>query len=396
MKISALSENAAWHEKLLQGLLLAFALALPISISLAQPLIFLAIPFWLFDLVRRRDMSPLQCPYFWPVAVFSVIALLSSVWGVRPEISLPKCHRLLLLLLIFMMGSAFRPDRAGGWEKARLAVILFIAGITMRAVYDVIRVVVQVERGVDLYDTGNMRDPQMYMTGLCLLAGAFIGRGPVRKQVPALVSLGLNAVGLILHFKRGAWFSFLLAAGLMSWWARRRRLVLAVLLCAVAMGFVPQVRHRLQLLQEEFSDRQGGRHVLWTKVAPAMLKQYPLGMGFKATTHEDLRPYAKYVQPGLNHLHNNALQVTLEMGTAGLAAWLVWMIVTFWMLYKASSARTGEASALALGSLGAFCALMFDGVVEYNFGDSEILMLLCFLMGLSCVIRHKQQAESPS
>jgi O-antigen ligase len=171
---------------------------------------------------------------------------------------------------------------------------------------------------------------------------------------------------------------------------------MAVVLCAVALVFVPQVRDRLQLLGQEWSDRQGGRHVLWTKVAPAMLKQYPLGMGFKATKHEDFLPYAANVQPKLNHLHNNVLQVTLEMGSAGLAAWLGWMVLTFWILYGASRGGTGEAAQLALGALGAFCALMFNGMVEYNFGDSEILMLLCFLMGLSCVIYQKQQAESPS
>lgn len=391
-----MSGNLTWHEKLLQVLLLGFTLALPISISVAQPLVFLAIPLWVYGLVSRKDTSFSQCPYFWPVAVFSVIALLSSVWGVRPEVSLPKCHRLLFLLVIFMMGSAFRPDREGGWKKARLSAVLFVVGTTLRAVYDVVRVVVEVACGVQIYDTGNMRDPQMYMVSLCILLAAFMGRGPGTKRIPALIALALNAIGLVLHFKRGAWFSFLLSAGVMNWLARRRRIVLAVVLCAVALVFVPQVRDRLRLLEQEWSDRQGGRHVLWTKVAPAMLKQYPLGMGFKATEHEDFLPYAAYVQPKLNHLHNNALQVTLEMGSAGLAAWLGWMVLTFWLLYRASFGRTGEAAQLALGNLGAFCALMFNGMVEYNFGDSEILMLLCFLMGLSCVIYQKQQAESPS
>ena len=386
-------DNVTWQEKLLQILLLGFVVALPISISAAQPLAFLAIPFWIYSLVYRRDTSFLQCPFFWPVTVFALIAFLSSLWGVRPEVSLPKCHRLLLLLVIFMMGWAFSPARADGWKKARLAVALFIAATTARAVYDVVRVVIAVGRGVHLYDTGNMRDPQMYMVSLCILLAAFVGQAAGRKQVPAPVALGLNAVGLIIHFKRGAWFSFLLSAGLMSWLARRRKIVLAIVLCAVAVAFIPQVRGRLQLLKQEWSDRQGGRHVLWTKVAPAMLKQYPLGMGFKATKHEDFLPYASYVQPKLNHLHNNALQITLEMGTAGLAAWIGWMVLTFWMLYKACRNRSGEAAQLALGVLGAFCALMFNGMVEYNFGDSEILMLLCFLMGLSCVIREKQQAE---
>jgi O-antigen ligase len=391
-----LHDNLTWHEKLLQILLLGFSVALPISISAAQPLAFLAIPVWVYGLVSRKDKSFLQCPYFWPVAVFSTIALLSSIWGVRPEVSLPKCHRLFLLLVIFMMGSAFRPDYADGWKKARLAAVLFIVGTTLRAAYDVVRVIVEVGRGAHIYNTGNMRDPQMYMVSLCILLAAFIGQGPGKKRIPAPTALGLNAIGLILHFKRGAWFSFLLSAGIMSWIARRRKIVVAVMLCAVALVFVPQVRDRLHLLKQEWSDQQGGRHVLWTKVAPAMLKQYPLGMGFKATKHEDFLPYASYVQPKLDHLHNNALQITLELGSAGLAAWLGWMGLTFWLLYRASHGRTGEAAQLALGLLGAFCALMFNGMVEYNFGDCEILMLLCFLMGLSCVICQKQQAESLS
>lgn len=390
-----LSDSLTWHEKVLQVLLLGFALALPISISAAQPLAFLAIPLWVCGLLYRRDASFLRCPYFWPVVVFAVIALLSSMWGVRPEVSLPKCHRLFLLLVIFMMGSAFRTDREGGWKKARLSAVLFIVGTTLRAAYDVVRVIVEVGRGVHIYDTGNMRDPQMYMVSLCILLAAFIGQGPGKKQVPAPVALGLNALGLILHFKRGAWFSFLLSAGIMSWLARRRKIVMVVVLCAVALVFVPQVRERLQLLKHEWTDKSG-RSALWTKVAPAMLKQYPLGMGFKATKHEDFLPYAAQVQPKLNHLHNNVLQVALETGSAGLAAWLGWMVLTFWMLYRASRSGTGEAAQLALGVLGAFCGLMFNGMVEYNFGDSEIFMLLCFIMGLSCVIHQKQQAEGSS
>ena len=390
------SDSLAWHEKFLRYLLLGFAFALPISIAGAQPLAYLAIPVWAYSLVVRKDKLILQCPYFWPVVVFSLIAVLSSTWGVRPEVSLSKSHRLFLLLLIFMMGSAFHPNREGGWESARLSVTLFIAGTTLRAIYDVVRVIIKVESGVGLYDTGNMRDPQMYMVSLCILLATLIGRERERKQLPVLALLGLNAAGLVLHFKRGAWFAFLLSAGMMSWLARRRKAVIVLILFAVALVFVPQVRNRLRLLSQEWSDDQGGRHVLWTKVAPAMLRQYPLGMGFRATQHEDFLPYAKYIQPKLNHLHNNVLQVTLEMGSAGLAAWLCWMGLTFYILYRASHNGSSESAQLALGILGAFCGLMFNGMVEYNFGDGEILMLLCFLMGLSCVIRQKQQLEALS
>jgi len=124
-------------------------------------------------------------------------------------------------------------------KKCGVWSFFLLPATTFRAIFDAVRVAVEVGRGVQIYNTGNMRDPQMYMVSLCFLLAAFVGQGLGRKKILSPLSLGLNAIGLILHFKRGVWFSFLLSAGIMSWLARHRKLVMTVVLCAAALVFVP-------------------------------------------------------------------------------------------------------------------------------------------------------------
>jgi O-antigen ligase len=388
--------NLGWDERLLGVLLLGYALMAPISIALSQPLVFAAFPIWLYGVIRRRDARPLRSPYFLPIVLFMLLAFASSLWAIHPDITFPKCHRLLMLPLVFIVGSVFRPDRAGGWTKATWAVALFVCGTTFRAFYDVCRVAGEVSGGTPLFQTGTMRDPQMYMTALCLLVAILLyppRPGLVRRARWAVLA---NAVGLVIHFKRGAWFSFGLAMGIVALVARRWRILGVLALCGLGLLLVPQTRARLAMLRDESSFRMGGRYVLWTEVAPGLLRDHPLGVGWGGVRYRDLRSYYWGVQRGLKHVHNNVLQVAIEVGWMGLALWLWWMGTAFAVMGPASRRgvrRPGESSWLALGLLAAFSALMFNGVVEYNFGDSEILMLLCFLMGLSDVVREKQRLE---
>jgi O-antigen ligase len=122
-------------------------------------------------------------------------------------------------------------------------------------------------------------------------------------------------------------------------------------------------------------------------------------MGWYAVTHEDFVPHTEYVQPHLDHLHNNLLQVALETGWLGLAVWLAWMGLTarvLYVAYRRLQPGPSPLSGVAAGGLAAFGGLMLNGLVEYNFGDTEILMLLSFIMGLSAMLyaRRPPSAEA--
>jgi O-antigen ligase len=381
------------QQPLLTWLIRLFACFLPISIALSEPLALVAVPVWLcYEFRQRKTSMPPPCPLLVPVLLFALVVLCTSVFGLRPETSMRKWHRLLFLLLIFMIPASCRSRMTGqvDMDQVRMLAGWFIAGVCIMAVYDLIRVPVQtILMGRNLYDTGNMRDPQFYMTALCLLSGWMLTDHEGRVHVRwAGMATALCALGLLIHFKRGNWLAFGMALFLMSAISRRWKVFTILAALAAVLLFIPAVHHRLELITQEFDPAQGGRFVLWMQVAPALISRYPFGMGFCAMRHQDFEGLAPYVQPRLSHLHNNLLQVTAESGWAGLFIWTFWMVLACLVLLNmVIHRRPSHASSwMALGAFGGLTGLLLNGLVESNFGDSEILMLLCLLMGLCCAL----------
>jgi O-antigen ligase len=390
---------------------MAFALAAPVSIAVAEPLAYLAV---LLLVVRqaaglfgkrpgaRPGDETVANPYVWPILLFVGAVFLASWYGIRPMHSFRKMDRLFLLGLVFALPLAFPPEGLNRWETVRRLCMLFVAGSCIKALYDVLHIPLALwmaeppPPGVEeemplLYRLGNMREPQMYMVALCFVVGALV-HGVWRERRWLLwLALALLVAAFVLHFKRGAWLAFGLTAVLLAVVAGNRRLLAALGVCMVLLMFMPQVRTRMEMVRNEFSFKFGGRMLLWVHSAPKLIIEHPMGMGWRAVRHADLKATSRYVYPGLNHVHNNALQVTVELGWAGLAAWLNWMgmgLYVMWDNVRRARKTDAMAAAAALGTLGAFCALLFNGVVEYNFGDGEIFMVLAFLMGLSVVLRN--------
>jgi O-antigen ligase len=97
------------------------------------------------------------------------------------------------------------------------------------------------------------------------------------------------------------------------------------------------------------------------------------------------RLYAEYRGPDavnqINpHLHNNPLQIAAERGLPALAIWL-WFIVALtrdlWQRFW-----KGQQRFLAAAALASVVALLTAGLFEYNFGDSEVLMLFLIVVTL--------------
>lgn len=388
-------------EEALRAALLGWAFTLPISITLAQTLFFgAAVPLAVAAAWKRKiAFRPRACPLFGPVLLFSAVAVAASAWGVRPLHSLMKCHRLLMLAIPFLLGGAFEASLAearAGASRAEHALAAFGAGVAGLGLYDLVRFPLRMWQGERLYDLGNMRDPQFYMVALCFALARGL-RTEQRRERRWASALGVLCVlGVLAHCKRGVWAATLCAVSLVGAVARRYRLLLVAVSAALVLLAVPEARTRLVQARAEWSPRAGGRYVLWTRVAPALLRKYPWGMGLCGVRHEDLARHARYVQPGLNHLHNNFLQVALELGWAGLAAWIYWMGITAASLavaYRRARQEAPEHAWMALGGLGGFAGLMINGLVEYNFGDSEILMLLGLIMGVSCWLAKRERPE---
>jgi O-antigen ligase len=118
------------------------------------------------------------------------------------------------------------------------------------------------------------------------------------------------------------------------------------------------------------------------RTGTAMIADHPLtGVGPNMIP----RVYERYRDPAavqaINpHLHNVPLQIAAERGLPALVFW-VWFVVSLcagaYRVFRSGRHRVSSACALA-----AVAAMLAAGFFEYNFGDSEFLMLFLVLVTL--------------
>ena len=75
------------------------------------------------------------------------------------------------------------------------------------------------------------------------------------------------------------------------------------------------------------------------------------------------------------------LQIAAERGLPALAIWL-WFIVTLLARLRPATRDDGDARRCATAALAVVVAMLAAGMFEYNFGDSEFLMLFLVLVTL--------------
>jgi len=143
----------------------------------------------------------------------------------------------------------------------------------------------------------------------------------------------------------------------------------------------PQVTDRFMSM---FDARDPTRidRVTMLKVGARMVAAHPLtGVGPTRVGPQ----YRKFLEPGEAdhsnpHLHNVPMQIAAERGLPALAAW-IWMVVVL-VIDLIRRLKFPESRFLAAAALGCIVAMFAAGMAEYNFGDSEFLMLFLVLMTL--------------
>jgi O-antigen ligase len=89
------------------------------------------------------------------------------------------------------------------------------------------------------------------------------------------------------------------------------------------------------------------------------------------------------------HLHSTPLQIAFERGVPALLAWLLWLALYARLLWRGSRPRSPAEwteRGLALGALGGTVGFFVSGIVHYNLGDSEVVMVFYFIMGLALAL----------
>lgn len=383
------SWKTATAEEIAFGGLAATAFSLAFSIALAQVCAGACLLALIVALIRRQahlrgGAATLLC------AVFVVAAVMTSLFGWAGGLSGLWQRTGKLLWFALLPAAAALADKPG---RSRRVLIAFVAGTVVSGLKVCIRNPIQAWRDhpadylTAVIDKGSMTDGQILMLGTVVsltLAGAVIRAG---RRIPACIwlSLVIQIAALLVNFKRGSWFCALILGGAAL--APHIRWQTRIILAAAVAGLLllPPVQTRLGQLRGEFDAGGGGRLTMWFKVAPRLIHERPMGIGYGGLTNRIMRYADRHVEPNRNHLHSNIAQVLVETGWIGLALYAAWMAVACrdHLRWLALARAAPESRAVAMAFTMLFAGLLLNGVVEYNFGDTELMMLYGIAMGVA-------------
>ncbi|MCA1566478.1 MAG: O-antigen ligase family protein [Acidobacteria bacterium] len=234
-----------------------------------------------------------------------------------------------------------------------------------------------------------------------LAAGLLIALRRRRSWPGALLAAAVAGLGvaLLLTVTRASWLSFLLSIVVMSLvglGSRRATL-------AVALGALLVVPLGLYVLQQKrgvgFFDRKDGSISWRTTVYREGFELFAreprhvlVGVGMDSLKRH-WREWGLFDKGRLpvGHMHSTPLQLALERG---LPALLLWLAVVFlyarmlWRLWRDAALEDWRERGLALGALGGLAGFFASGLVHYNFGDSEVVMVFYLIMGLTLALER--------
>ncbi|HYR91061.1 MAG TPA: O-antigen ligase family protein [Terriglobia bacterium] len=357
-----------------------------LSIAGAETLLAIACLAWL--IVRPR---PIAWPgYAIPLFAFMITTVLSLAMSAQPEVGMGAVRKFVL----FFMGLLVTNSVTGAW-RARISHSALLA---VAAVTSVVALGQFVLAYIKFLSTQNLADDPTVLARITGFMGhwmTFSGEQLLVwcAAIPAMTILGrrwsipLGVIGaaLVLSFTRSAWlgaFAGLLAVAFMI----PRRVLIGVIvpmaiISAVASGLI---YHRIAMsFGEKFAPDTGRVEMLFAGFR--MIQDHPLfGVGPERIHTE----FPHYFSGGslsdfyYGHLHNNVVQIAAERGLPCLATF-IWFILSLYAdLLSMLKIATEETRWTILSAIAALSGFIVAGFFEYNFGDSEVLLLLLFIVSI--------------
>lgn len=347
------------------------------SIAAAQILLGVAVVAWLVRL--RTEHRTLEAPaFFWPMAAYGIATLVSAGFSTNPAVSVVDSKQLFLFLIVPVVYDLARGRRA----DLLLSVVISVGAASA--------LVGVVQYGVLNYDNlgrrmqGTLSHWMTYSGTLMLVICATIARllFGTRDRLWSAFVLPALVVSLALTLTRGAWVGAAAGAAVLFLVKDFRLTALIPVTAAIALLVAPDaLTTRMQSIGD-MTDPTTRDRVAMLEAGLAMVRDYPLtgvGPDMVGPLYPTYRT-ATAVQATNPHLHNVPMQIAAERGLPALVLWLAGIataLVTLWHLRHRASVRP-----LAATGIGAIAAMFVAGFFEYNFGDSEFLMLLLVLMTL--------------
>jgi O-antigen ligase len=369
-------------DKVLSFSLILFVMFSMFSISITQISFAVGTIAWLTKTSLNHSWKQARFPLWVPFLLFISASVLAVVTAVDPGYSVKPLKKLLQILIFFWAVNSIKDEK----EKDFLILLLAVAGC-VAALYGIyqglltpVTTATRVEGTMSIYMTFA---GILMLSGLVAL-GRFLMREPRENWLG--VAVFLIVVCLLLTLTRQAWLGFLAGLVFLVFIWKKRLLWGIPVLLALALLFSPAgVKQRIHSMVDLSDWTYQSRLALW-QGGWQVFKDYPLtGCGFRCMdlVHTDYPDPTGYIKK-YRGMHNNFVQLTVDTGLLGLTAWISIWACYFLALFRKTRdpAKNSSANWVIYGSCAAVLGFLAGGVFEVNFYDSEVTMLLYFIMAL--------------
>jgi hypothetical protein len=214
-----------------------------------------------------------------------------------------------------------------------------------------------------------------------------------RESLLLAVFIGLMCLALLMTVTRASQGAFAVSALLMVSLSANRKTVLAFLAILAAVGALG-----IYILQQSrgvgFFD-QNDTSTTWretvygegVKLLTESPRNLAVGVGMDSIKRywQEWNLFEGGKLP-IGHFHSTYLQIAVERGLPALAAWLFFIWIYLRMLrqlLKSNQLSLWRDRGAILGILGGAIGFFISGLVHYNYGDQEVVMVFYFLMGIA-------------
>ncbi len=240
-----------------------------------------------------------------------------------------------------------------------------------------------------------------------------------QMQILALVMMGFTIAALILHRGRrlvllagltGLVFTTALIltgsrATIVSFLATMFVVLISVIgrkgaLAAAALVVLLAPVAMMVLVAERapqtgtLADDSASRRLAYMRAGMRLIPHHPL-LGVGLDSHK--LHWKEWGFPGdyVTHTHSTPIQIALDRGLPALGCyfWMVGvMVLTVWRdARRALDGKDFLQAGVSIGVFGAIAGFSASSLVNYNFGDAEVLLLLLFVFALSLVAGKQEE-----
>jgi len=237
---------------------------------------------------------------------------------------------------------------------------------------------------------------EMLQLVIALAVGLFVSLQQKKGWVglALMVAIAGMAGALLLTVTRASWLGCVISTVVILSLSigRRAFVIVALLAIPLVLGGLFVLRQKRNVSFIDQTDQSTTwRETVWregTHLLVSKPRHLLIGVGMDSIKGH-WREWHMFANGNIpwGHMHSDFLQIALERGVPALLLWLTFLFFyarTIWRSLKTATCWMDRG--ILLGAFGGLIGFLSSGLVHYNWGDSEVVMVFYLIVGLTLAI----------